>query len=70
MKDALDRVFRKFGKKEKIEYAQKKREEELYKALHDDRTVKQTSKKFRDHIERERRRLGLIKQRSNPDERD
>ena len=58
--DALDRPRpTKFGKKEKREYAIKKKEQEESKVFTDPKVIKQTSSLFRQHIERERKRLGL-----------
>lgn len=59
--DALDRVYggHKFSKKEKQEWAVKKSEEEIGQALKDPKIVSKGSMAFRDHVEKERKRLGL-----------
>jgi hypothetical protein len=60
--DALDRPRAgKFGRKEKQEYAKNKQEKELEDFLNDPVKVKQTARKFKELVARERERLGLSK---------
>ncbi len=62
MSDPLDRIASgKMSKEQKREYAARKKDEEEKNAMTDRATVNKTSKEFRDHVEKERRRLGLSK---------
>lgn len=60
--DSLDRTVgsrRKFSNKDKIEYAINKQEEEFKSVLNDPRQTKKISQQFKDHVAKERKRLGL-----------
>ena len=60
--DALDRVGvgrKRLSKAEKIEYAINKQEEEIRSVLNDPAQTKKISKQFKDHVAKERKRLGL-----------
>ena len=59
--DALDRIGgrKKFSKEERREYAIRKQEEETRSVLTDPAKTKKISQQFRDHVARERKRLGL-----------
>jgi hypothetical protein len=60
--DALDRVTggrKTFSKADKRDYAIQKQEEETRSVLNDPAKVKQTSQQYKDHIAKERKRLGL-----------
>lgn len=60
--DALDRPRTgKFGRHAKQEYAKNKGESEMKEFLQDPVKVKQTSKAFRDHVQTELERLGIVK---------
>lgn len=60
--DALDRPRTgKFGRQAKQEYAKTKSESEMKEFLQDPVKVKQTSKAFRDHVQTELERLGIVK---------
>lgn len=58
--DALDRVSSKqWSKEQKRDYAISKKEDETKMVLNDPAQVKKTSQQFKDHVEREIKRLGL-----------
>lgn len=58
--DALDRVRPgKMSKEEKRDYAIAKKNEETTTVLNDPAQTKKISQQFRDHVAKERKRLGL-----------
>lgn len=60
--DALDRAGggrKTFSKADKMEYAIKKQEEETRSVLSDPEQTKKISQQFKEHVAKERKRLGL-----------
>lgn len=57
--DALNRVFKPFGKKERAEFAKQKAKREEFKAVRDPVQVRKNAEAFRMKIAEERKRLGL-----------
>jgi hypothetical protein len=58
--DALDRVFRPWGKKARQDFARKKSQEEESKAVDPRREIcRRNSAAYEEHVRRERLRLGL-----------
>ena len=57
--DALDRVWKPFGKEQKREFAKMKAEEELSKELQDPMKIRKTASLFEREVARQRRAAGL-----------
>ena len=57
--DALDRVYKRFGKKEKIAWAKNKAAEDEKNAVTDRKTVSKLASAFERKVAEDRRRAGL-----------
>ena len=57
--DALDRVYKRFGKREKIAWAKNKAAQDEKDAVTDNKTVKKLASAFERKVAEDRRRAGL-----------